>query len=258
MFVLIDAMTRSEKPRGVSELARELSFTKTNVHRLLRTLEKNGFARRTSELGRYEMTLKLWELGSRIVTRIEVKKESAGFLSRLANLTRETVLLSIPAGMEVIYVDKIESNEPVRAHTKIGARAPIYCVATGKAMLAYMPPAQIQDLDGLLEPHTESTITNIEALIEELAQIRRQGYAEYRAEWREGVNGIAAPIFDMNGSVVAAVGISGPATRLTPDRFRQLSPLIVDTAAAISRQLGYNLTSAIPTQSGELTESLST
>lgn len=244
MFVLIEALTRSEQPRGVSELARELSFTKTNVHRLLRTLEANGFARRKGELGRYELTLKLWELSSRIVARIDVKEESASHLARLASLTQETVHLSIPDGMEVVYIDKIESVEPVRAFTKIGARAPIYCVATGKAMLAFMPPDQIASLEGQLKAYTDRTITDIDALRQELAQIRRQGYAEYRAEWREGVNGIAAPIRDMNGSIVAAVGIAGPATRLTPNIFPRLAPLIVDAASAISRQLGYYPASA--------------
>lgn len=240
MFALIEVLSRSEQPRGVSELARELSFTKTNVHRLLRTLEANGFARRTGELGRYELTLKLWELSSRVVARIDVKKESAGFLSRLANVTQETVHLSIPDGMEVVYIDKIESTEPVRASTTIGARAPIYCVATGKAILAFMPPEQIANLEGQLKRHTDTTITDMGALQKELAQIRRQGFAEYQAEWRDGVNGIAAPIRDMSGAVVAAVGIAGPATRLTPETFPRLAPLIVDAAAAISRQLGYH------------------
>jgi len=240
MFALIEVLSRSEQPRGVSELARELSFTKTNVYRLLRTLEANGFARQTGELGRYELTLKLWELGTRLVSRLDVKKESAGFLSRLASATQETVHLSIPDGMEAVYIDKIESAEPVRAFTKIGARAPIYCVATGKAMLAFMPPEQIAKLKSQLKRHTDTTITDMTTLQKELAQIRRQGFAEYRAEWREGVNGIAAPIRDMNGTVVAAVGIAGPATRLTPETFPRVAPLIVDAAAAISQRLGYS------------------
>lgn len=239
MFALLEVLSRSEHPRGVTELARQLSLTKTNVHRLLRTLEINGFVVRRGESGRYELTLKLWELGSHVLSRVDVKKESSGYLSILAAQTQETVHLSIPEGMEVVYIDKIESVEPVRAFTKIGARAPIYCVATGKAMLAFMPPERIDSLEGKLEPHTSTTITEMSLLRTELAKIRQQGYAEYRAEWHEGVNGIAAPIRDMQGSIVAAVGIAGPASRLTPDDFGRLAPLIVDAATGISRQLGY-------------------
>ncbi|MBM6583248.1 IclR family transcriptional regulator [Microvirga sp. BT689] len=242
MFALIEALAGSEQPRGVTELARELALTKTNVHRLLRTLEANGFARRVGELGRYELTLKLWELSSQVVARLDVKKESAGFLARLSEMTQETVHLSVRDGFDVVYIDKIESAEPVRAFTKVGSRAPLYCVGTGKAMLAFLPPEQIASLEGRLERYTDTTITDFGALQEELAQVRSQGFAVYRAEWRDGVNSIAAPIRDHSGSVIAAVGIAGPATRLQPNAFPRLAPLVVDTAAAISRRLGYRPT----------------
>jgi DNA-binding IclR family transcriptional regulator len=239
LFALLEALANADQPRGVSELARELNLTKTNVHRLLRTLEINNFVRRTGRVSRYELTLKLWELGTRVVARLDIKKVSAHFLSQLASQTHETVHLSVPDGMEVVYIDKIESPAPVRAHTTIGARAPLYCVGTGKAMLAFLPAETIANLEGKLERHTANTIADMPRLEVEMARIREQGYAEYQGEWRDGVNGVAAPIRDMHGNVVAAVGIAGPDSRLKPEMFASVAPLVLNAAAAISEQLGY-------------------
>jgi IclR family transcriptional regulator, KDG regulon repressor len=244
LFALLDALANADQPRGVSELARELNLTKTNVHRLLRTLEMSNFVRRTGQVSRYELTLKLWELGTRVVARLDIKKVSAHFLSQLANQTQETVHLSVPDGMEVVYIDKIESPAPVRAHTTIGARAPIYCVATGKAMLAFFPPESIASLEGKLERYTATTITDIRDLEAELARIRQQGFAEYQGEWRDGVNGVAAPIRDMHGNVIAAVGIAGPDARLRPEMFASAAPLVLNAATAISAELGYKAAGA--------------
>lgn len=240
LFALLEVLSKADRPRGVSELARELNLTKTNVHRLLRTLEMNNFVRRTGRVSRYELTLKLWELGSRTVARLDIKRVSAQFLSRLASQTQETVHLSIPDGLEVVYIDKIESPAPVRAHTTIGARAPLYCVGTGKAMLAFLPPDVVSGLEDKLERHTETTITDMTELQTELARIRSQGYAEYRGEWRDGVNGVAAPIRNMDGTVVAAIGIAGPDSRLRSEMFADIAPLVLKAASDISARIGFH------------------
>lgn len=239
VLTLIEALAMSARPRGVTELARELKLTKTNVHRLLQTLEKRGFVRRFADVGRYELTLRLWEHASRVPAFRNLKQEAGPFIAHLAQQTRETVHLSILEVFDVIYIDKIESSEPIRTYTQVGGRAPAYCNGTGKAMLAFKAPDYIQGLKGTLTRYTSTTITSIDALIRELAKVRQSGYAINRGEWHDGVYGIAAPVRDAAGQVIAAIGVSGPATRLKPKRLSAVIPNVIAAAEGISRSLGF-------------------
>lgn len=238
-LALLEALARAGAARGVSDLARELGLTKSNVHRLLRTLADHGYVHNPGAAGRYEITLKLWELGARALDGLDVKAVAFPFMEELAALSGETVHLSVLDQGEVVYVDKVDSPRPVRAYSRIGGRAPAYCVATGKALLAHAPEAVVAAVTKRLEPHTAGTITDPAALRAELQRIRRTGYAVNRGEWREGVGGAAAPIRDAGGQVVAAIGISGPTDRLRPRTLKRLVPAVVAAASAVSARLGW-------------------
>ena len=236
---VIEALARSERPRGITELAEQLQLTKSNVHRLLQTLASRGYLRRSGEDGRYELSLRLWELGSLVLAKLDLKHVAHAHLETLADLTRETVHLSVLDQRDVIYIDKIESPEPVRAYSSLGGRAPAYCVATGKALLAFASDDLIHSVGASLIPYTSRTIRTETALRQALAQIRHDGFATNAGEWRESVCGLAAPIRDARGAVIAAVGISGPADRLKPKRLKSLAPAVVATAGSISNDLGH-------------------
>lgn len=237
-LAVLETLALAEKPRGVSELANELNMTKSNVHRLLQALAQRGFAAKDPDTNRYKLTLKLWELGACILSRIDLKEASSGHLRDLAKQTTETVHLSVLDDTGVIYIEKIESLQPVRAYSRIGGRAPAYCVATGKALLAYQPASAVERIATGMERFTTRTLKNAEELSQDLARVRQLGYAVNRGEWREGVCGIAAPIRDSSNAVVAAVGLSGPAARMNMGVMRDVAPLVMQTAAAISRSLG--------------------
>ena len=132
--------------------------------------------------------------------------------------TGETVHLSVLDHQEVVYVHKVESPNPVRSYTQIAGRVPAHCVATGKAMMAFKSSAWLSDVAEQLAAVTPRTITQPAILLAEMREIRRNGYAVNRGEWRYGVNGLAAPILDRTGTVIAAVGVSGPEGRLTDAR----------------------------------------
>lgn len=236
---VLEWMARAERPCGATELAKALDLTKSNAHRILKTLQTAGFVRHHGENGRYAMTFKLWELGQLAVTRLDLKLESRNAMSWLAAQSRETVHLSILDGQEVVYLDKIESQEPVRAYTTVGGRAPCYAVATGKALLAWQPPEVRDKVMQHLERFTASTLADAALLGPELARIREQGFAVNLGEWRESVGGVAAPIRDAEGEVVAAIGISGPRIRITAERVAPLAALVIEAAASISGRLGY-------------------
>lgn len=249
-LALLEALAHAGEPCGVSELARHLQLTKSNVHRLLRTLADKGYARNVGTSGRYEVTLKLWELGVEVLDKLDVKRVALEHMERLANVSGETVHLSILEGGEVVYIDKVDSPLPVRAYSKIGGRAPAYCVATGKALLAHAPEGVTQEVLGNLQRYTEHTLSTPEALAAELQRVRECGYAINRGEWREGVGGIAAPIRDARGVVIAAIGISGPVERLKPRTVKQLAPVVMQVAAAMSLGLGWTSGGARPPEGG--------
>lgn len=239
-LVLLEAMAKHERGSGVTELANQLMLNKSNVHRLLQALVHQGFARKNEDTGRYELTMKLWELGSGVANRLDVRLEALPFMKELAEQTQETVHLSILDGIDVLYIEKIDSPQPVRAYTTVGGRSPAHCVATGKALLAWAPEDTINGVKHRLKPHTPRSIMKFGDLRRELEEVRTRGYAVNRGEWREQVVGVAAPIHDGRSQVVAAVGISGPAERLDEARLNQAGQSLVGVAAAISRRLGYS------------------
>lgn len=237
-LTMLEVLAKSPSPRGVSELARSLDLTKSNTHRTLQTLVAAGYVRPVGTSGTYECTLKLFELASAVVARVDVRGAADAQMHSLASATQETVHLAALDGMEVIYLHKIESPQPVRAYSAIGGRAPAYCVATGKALLAHQDTASLDKLPRRLASHTPRTITDRADLLAELATIRRQGYAVNRGEWRDTVCGLAAVVLDAAGEPTAAIGISGPAERLRPAVLRRHRGIVVDAARRVSEHIG--------------------
>ncbi len=238
-LTVLEALAGSERPRGITDLAAELGLVKSNVHRVLKTLESAGYVTRGRDAATYAPSLKLWVLGSQIHARSDLAAEAQPFLQALAAVSRETVHLSVLDDRDVIYLAKIDSPEPVRAYTVLGGRAPAHCVATGKVLLAHLPEAQQAAQAAGLEAYTPRTITNGADLLQALAVIRAKGFGVNLGEWRETVRGAAAPVRNAAGTVLAAVGISGPGERLTQRRISELVPHVVEAAGRISAALGY-------------------
>ena len=170
---VLETLARSPGPRGVSDLARELELTRSNVHRTLRTLATAGYARQGDHPGTYECTLKLFELSSAVMERVDVVRCAERHMQLLAEITQECVHLAALSGKEVVYLHKIESPQPVRAYSSIGGRAPAHCVASGKALLATLTEARLDEaLGDELERWSERSITDRGRLSAELATIR--------------------------------------------------------------------------------------
>jgi len=235
---VMEALARNPQLCGVSDLARHLGMTKSNVHRLLQTLVACGYVRNMEQSGKYELTLKVWELGAAVLGRLDVKAIASEYMEQLGQLSGETVHLSVLDGVEVVYIDKVDSPHPVRAYSHVGGRAPAYCVATGKALLAHAPAGLVDRVALDLKSFTSFTIVTPHELKVELERVRQQGYAINRGEWRDGVCGLAAPIRNASGHAIAAIGVSGPADRFRPRSLKQLAPTVISVAQQISGRLG--------------------
>lgn len=237
-LAVLEAMARLEGSAGVTELANMLGLGKSNVHRLLQTLIHAGYVRQLED-SRYVLTVKLWELGAQVHKRLDLRTEALPFMEQLAAQTQETVHLSVRDGVEVLYIEKIDSPLPVRAYTAVGGRAPAANVATGKVMLAWADAATVKQAASSLHAFTPLSMTSAHELDQALQAIRRHGYAINRGEWREEVVGLAAPIRDVHGSVVGALGISGPASRLPQTGLREHAAAVMQRADSISSRLGW-------------------
>lgn len=237
---LLEVLAARDAAVGISELAAELQLGRSNVHRLLQALVDLGYVVKGGERGSYRASLKIWELGARALHRLDFREAAAPAMRQLLAQTNETVHLSVLSGNEVIYVDKLDSPEPVRAYSVVGGRAPAHCVATGKVLLAWHDePATAASLLSVrpLQAYTPSTVPDTAALALELERTRRQGFAVNRGEWRASVWGVASPLRGAGGQVIAALGISGPAERIRKKGVRQLARLVVDAAALASARL---------------------
>jgi IclR family KDG regulon transcriptional repressor len=239
LSVLEAVAAKEGQPRTIDELAAHLGLTRSNVHRTLQTLAHAGYLAKDQDSGNYRGTLRLFELGAKQLAQFDVRKYAPSFMRSLAEQTGETVHLSVLEGIDVVYIDKIDSPQPVRSYTAVGGRAPAYAVATGKAMLAFQSEGYLDRYKDALVRHTPATLASLPVLKEELAKIVRVGYAVNRGEWRESVGGVASVIFNGMDQVVAALGISGPLERLSLTKMNALAPLIKQRAAEMSRAMGY-------------------
>jgi IclR family transcriptional regulator, KDG regulon repressor len=239
---VLAAMAETSTPRGSSlaELSNKIGYHKTTVYRLLMTLEQNGFVQQDPDTDRYKLGLKLLELSTVLLDNLELRREASPFLHDLMVKTDETIHLGLLDQFEVVYIDKVESLNPVRMFSRIGTRMPWHCTGLGKAIAAFMPEAKVDELIGHgLPKRTNNTITSCETMREELAKTRARGYSIDNIENEEGIACVAAPIFDYLSRPVSGLSIAGPSMRITPDRFESLGELIKETAMSVSRRMGY-------------------
>lgn len=225
---------------GLSELARDMGLSRSTVHGLLATMQSHGVVAQDADKN-YILGIKLFELGNKAVSRLDLRNLAAPALQQLVDQFQETVHLVLNDGLEVVYIDKRESPQSIQIVSRIGQRLPAYCTAVGKVMLAYKPAAELDRLLEVVElrPMTRHTITDKQKLKEHLQEIRRQGYALDQEEIAEGLQCVAAPIWDYTNQVIAAMSIAGAAVRLKDEKMQRAIQAILQAAANVSRQLGY-------------------
>jgi IclR family transcriptional regulator, KDG regulon repressor len=225
---------------GVSELAKRLGLAKSTVHRLASTLVRERILERGPRDGKYRLGLVLFELGSLVRRKMDVSAEARPQLKALMERTGETVHLGVLDEHSVLYVNRIESRRAIRMGFGLGIRAPLHCTALGKALLAFQPEEFIEEtITNGLPRRTAGTITGPQAFRQELAAIRARGYAIEDQEIEIGLRSIATVVRNDAGNVIAAIGIAGPAHRLTKKVLLSYARDLMAATDAVSQRLGY-------------------
>lgn len=240
-LAILDLLSVEGPDLSLGEVSDKLELHKSTVHRLIMVLERHKLIERNSVNGRYRLGLKLFELGTRAVSQLDLRERARPVLERLVLETSETVHLGILDDTEVLYLDKVEPARSVRMSSSVGRRNPAYCTAMGKSILAYLTEAQVEAIvrkQGL-KAMTANTITSLLELKAELAGIRERGYAVDNEEIEEGVRCVGCVVRDFSGGPVAAISVSAPAFRISREKAKNLSRPVIAAANTLSAELGY-------------------
>ena len=232
----------SESPHGLTatQIAHRSRLPVSTVHRFLANLVSTGFLNCSGD-GVYHLGIACFSIGQAALGQLDIRRLSLPYLQELNQQTRETIHLTVRHGLSAVYVEKLDSPEPLRIHSRIGAAVPLYCTAVGKVMLAYMPDEERKTILPQLglKRLTPNTVRNRQELEGELYRVRKNGYACDLEEHELHIRCIAAPIWDHAGGVHASLSITAPMVRMSVTRLRQLAPTIQAAGLQISRELGY-------------------
>ena len=230
----------SEHPEGLElhEIAATLSLPKSSAHNLLQTLLAQRYIRLTPA-ARYELTLKTFEVGAAVVQTTDVTQVLRQYMQQAFADCNETMHCGVLAGSEVLYIDKIESTQSIRMASHIGIRMPLYATAMGKAFLAEMKDDEVRALYGRedMPSLTSRTITNVDALLSQLSQVREQGWAMEDQENADNVTCVGVAICGRDGRPAYALSISAPSFRMTPERIETCAALLKRAKRRIERVL---------------------
>jgi DNA-binding IclR family transcriptional regulator len=226
---------------GVTEIAKGLGVHKSTAFRLVATLERHDIVSQAEDRGKYRLGVGVLRLAGATRVRLDLVQESRPVTAALAAQVGETVNIVVLSGQEALYLDQVAGPSALQMHMWAGQRVPLHATSNGKVLLAFAAPGTAERV--VHEPltrFTESTITSVPALLAGLAAVRAQGYATAVDELEQGLTAVAAPVFGMDGHVVASVSASGPSFRLPPSRLPEVAAAVCEAGAGISRRLGWH------------------
>lgn len=240
IFGVIEALAARPGGTSLQQLCAATGLAKSTAHRMLASLVEMGYVVQDSFTTRYRLTLKLFELGSAVVNDMDILAVARPHLDRLSRQTGEAVHLVLRDGADIVYLYKAEALGVRRMSSQVGLRAPMYCTGVGKAILATLPPAEVQSVwdSSAIHRITEHTIVDFSQLCEQLRAVRQKGFAIDDEENELGIRCVALAIPGPGGRADSAFSISGLAPYMTAERIRRISTLALETRADILRDLG--------------------
>jgi len=239
---ILEFLAEGEQPAyTLTELSHHLHLHVATVHRLVANLLIEGYVEEAPGARGYQLSFKVLRMGLGVVNRLDFRQVAEPLLEKLSQQAREAVHLAMPQETGALVVASYPSPQPGGIDVRLGDTAPFHSSGVGKTLLAYQPRALLGRIARALGlPHyTSKTITNLAGLRKELEQIREQGYAVDQEETLEGMIGVAGPVFDHTGRIIAAFSVAAPATRLSAQQVPEIARLVSTASEQISYRLGY-------------------
>lgn len=239
-IAILEGVLTSDGPATLVDLSARTGMPKASVHRLLNQLEEVQFVRRDLS-GRAYLPGAAWvRLASETLVAIGRQPAVREIMRDLVKVVTESCNLAVMQGTEIVYVERVECEWPLRMQLQAGSRVPLHCTSSGKLLLAMMDPAARQRLVETLklERYTPNTITDRGVLLEECARIAREGISTNREEYHLGLIGIAVPVLRADGSAAAALAIHAPIFRMSLESAREMVPHLKNAASLIAREAG--------------------
>jgi DNA-binding IclR family transcriptional regulator len=233
-ILLLEWVAQQPNAASISEAAESLHLPLPSALRMARTLEELGYLERNALTKRYRLTSRMLRMGQPHSGPRSLAECCTESLHAVLTATAETTQLCCLSDSDCVLIDQLPSPHPFKYVVDLGSRTSPHCCAPGKAILAHLPPAQLEALLPKLHlvRHTAKTLTRTDELLAEFSAIRAQGYATDCGEHFDGIHCVAAPLLDARGHAFAAITIAGPASRIPPKNFPSLGRVIAQAAAA--------------------------
>ena len=239
---VLELFTLEKREWSIQEMTEALGYHKSSIQRIVSTLERESFLKRVqSNRAIYRLGPQILFLGGIADMSTDLRSIARPVMARLVDRVRETSYLCTLEGNQCLYIEKVESSQPIQIVHGIGKRNPLHCTGVGKVLLSGMTEKEIRKTVSAngLKGFTPHTITNVDSLLDEIERVRKKGVAHDLEELDVGVKCVAAPVHNHTGRVVAAVSVSGPAQRFTPEALARFEKEVKTAAIAISRELGF-------------------
>jgi len=244
-FKILELFLDGTRSFSVPEITVRLDLPRTTAHELVQTLLACGYLEKTdNQPHRFTLGLRAFELGSIYAAKVEIAEDGLKVAKKVSKACDETVQMAIRNGTDAVFIIRVDSSQVLRLVSAVGSRLPAHCTGVGKMLLSSLSD---EELVALYKGHkrlpgmTANSITSIKSLLNELAEIRKRGYAYDDCESNEDARCVAAPVYDRNGSICAAMSITVPVTRMNSGRQIELVAIVQRGAKELSCRLGYRL-----------------
>jgi DNA-binding IclR family transcriptional regulator len=231
---IVSFLVSQTEPQRPAQIARSLELERSAVYRLLRELESSGFVTREPDSGRYTIGSGLVALSARVMRRVDLRRSARPLMEQISQATSETITLHVRHGRNRICVEVVPGRHTVSRVIEIGQTLPIHAGPSGKAILAFVEPAEMASI----VEEACSSAADQAALFATLESIRQRGYIASVGDRSPGVGGLSAPLFNADG-IVGSLTISGPSSRWNADAMESAAPLLTRVSSELSASLGH-------------------
>lgn len=220
LLMVLEEVARAGVPVTPTEVNAELELPKPTIHRLFATLEEEGFLQRDMDGRTYSPGRRMRRLATSTMSSLRIRTARQAILRRLSREIGETCNIALPDRDAMLYLERVETEWPLRIQLPQGTRVPFHCTASGKMYLSSLAPNHLERYLNAtaLETHTDNTITDRSALLSELEKIAKSGYSTDRAEFMDDMIAVAVPIMESNGRLMATLSFHAPTQRFDIDR----------------------------------------